>query len=69
MQRERAKTNLHSPHFLGSGTLVHWTKVQSELAYILTQNVKGVRWPPLRWPGVANEPLASEKTKRKTSIN
>ena len=21
---------------------------------------RGWRWPPLRWPGVANEPLANE---------
>ena len=28
--------------------LVHWTKVL------------GFRWLPLCWPGVANEPLASE---------
>jgi hypothetical protein len=51
----------------GPDPLVHWTKVQSELAYILIQNVKGVRWPPPRssvfdknGKGVANEPLAVE---------
>jgi hypothetical protein len=28
------------------------------------KNVKGVRWPPLRWPGVAIEPLSRFCQKR-----
>ena len=35
-------------------------KVQSELASVFDKKGKGVRRPPPRWPGVANEPLAIE---------
>jgi hypothetical protein len=38
----------------------HWAKAQSELASVFDKNGKKVRRPPLRWPEVANEPLAIE---------
>ena len=45
-------------HLLGK--VLDGALAQSKLASVFDKNGKGVRWPPPRWPGVANEPLASE---------